>query len=129
MGVAEFHRILKLNGTILISVPFVGEYHTCPHDYWRYTHEGIQVLLQNFSDIKIVQDLSPAQCLISVIAHFINSKTQEVKRKWSKWLGHICIVPLNLLGLCFNSSEFKFKTGYITSSFIAEAKKQTLIPK
>jgi SAM-dependent methyltransferase len=121
--VAEFYRVLKPNAEIVISVPFVGEYHTCPNDYWRFTHEGIMELLKNFTDIKIVPDLNRVQCLISILAYFIRSKTKIGK---FKWVGHILIVALNLLGLCFTTSKYEFKTGLITHSFIASAKKPSV---
>jgi len=118
--VAEFYRVLKPKGIVLISVPFIGEYHSCPNDYWRYTHEGIKELFKNYSNIRIVQDLSRVQCIISVLAHFIRSKANNGKRKS---LGHICIVLLNIIGLCFESTASEFKTGFITSNFIAQAQK------
>ena len=118
--ISELYRVLKPNGTILISVPFFGDYHTCPNDYWRFTHEGVQELLKDFTAINITRDLSRVQCLIDILTHFIRSKTQCKKRKW---LGHLCIIPLNLLGLCFQSSNFEYKAGLITSNFIATAKK------
>lgn len=80
----------------------IGEYHICPHDYWRFTHEGLLELLKNYSNIKIVPDLSRVQCLVSFFAHFIRSKTKVGK---IKWIGHILIVFLNLFGLCFKSYQ------------------------
>jgi len=120
--IGEFFRVLKPNGVILISVPFIGEYHTCPHDYWRFTHEGLLELLKNYSNIKIVPDVSRVQCLVSFFAHFIRSKTKVGK---IKWIGNILIVFLNLFGLCFKSTKYEFKTGLITHSFIASAQKPT----
>ena len=118
--IREFYRVLKPNGVIVISVPFIGEYHTCPNDYWRFTHEGLLELLKNYSNIKIVPDVSRVQCLVSFIAHFIRSKTKVGK---VKWIGNILIVFLNLFGLCFKSTEYEYQTGLITNSFIVSAQK------
>ena len=119
-ALAEIKRVLKPNGVIVISVPFIGEYHTCPHDYWRFTHEGLLELLKNYSNIKIVPDVSRVQCLVSFFAHFIRSKTKVGK---IKWIGNILIVFLNLFGLCFKSTKYEYKTGLIANSFIVSAQK------
>jgi len=37
-------RLLRPGGRICLSVPFAWKYHAYPGDYWRFTHEGIQVL-------------------------------------------------------------------------------------
>jgi SAM-dependent methyltransferase len=39
---AEFARILRPQGHVLLSVPFIYPVHEEPHDYWRFTHYGLQ---------------------------------------------------------------------------------------
>lgn len=45
--VVELNRVLKLGGTMLITVPFVYPRHCEPYDYKRYTMHGIENLLKN----------------------------------------------------------------------------------
>ena len=45
--VAEMRRVLRPGGTLMITVPFVGELHQTPYDYRRFTIFGIERLLQD----------------------------------------------------------------------------------
>ena len=43
----ELNRILKPNGTFIMSVPHLSRLHEQPHDYYRYTKYGIRALLED----------------------------------------------------------------------------------
>ncbi len=43
----ELNRVLKPNGKILITCPFVWNEHEVPHDYARYTQFALKHLLEN----------------------------------------------------------------------------------
>jgi len=49
----EAYRILKPNGLIVVSAPFMYPFHADPNDYWRFTDEGLKYLLRSFKIIKI----------------------------------------------------------------------------
>lgn len=42
----EIARVLRKNGKVLITIPQWNELHEEPHDYWRYTRYGLQVLFE-----------------------------------------------------------------------------------
>lgn len=44
--VTEINRVLKINGKILITVPFVWDEHEVPYDFGRYTSYGITHVLE-----------------------------------------------------------------------------------
>ena len=44
---SEIYRVLKPNGMILVSIPFVWEEHEIPYDFARYTSYGLSSI---FSD-------------------------------------------------------------------------------
>ena len=52
---SESHRILVPGGTIWGSVPFLFRYHQDPTDFWRFTHEALEQLLQrtHFCEIEV----------------------------------------------------------------------------
>ncbi len=52
-AVCELYRVLKRGGVLFMYVPFLYPYHSDPHDYFRFTHDGIIALLPSFSTIKI----------------------------------------------------------------------------
>lgn len=42
---SEMFRILNPGGKLIVSVPFIHEYHGDPYDYWRFTHKSVDKLL------------------------------------------------------------------------------------
>jgi SAM-dependent methyltransferase len=56
-AVSEMHRILKKNGLLYCSVPFLHPYHGSKKlgipDYWRFTHEGLDLLFSSFESRQI----------------------------------------------------------------------------
>jgi SAM-dependent methyltransferase len=52
---AELHRILAEGGRIYITVPLLWELHELPHDYYRYTSQGLRHLLESagFSSVEV----------------------------------------------------------------------------
>ena len=44
-AVREMYRVLKDGGQIYVQVPFIIGYHPGPTDYWRFTREGVQELV------------------------------------------------------------------------------------
>ncbi len=52
--ISEFQRIIKQNGTIILSTPFLYPYHPDPKDYYRYTIDGLQELCKTFKEVKII---------------------------------------------------------------------------
>lgn len=61
--VGEMKRVLKSGGTLLGSVPFLVGYHPDPRDYWRYTKESLERILElaGFTRIEITA-LGPGPC-------------------------------------------------------------------
>lgn len=45
--VKEIHRVLKTGGVCILTAPFLEPYHPDPHDYFRYTVEGLRTLFKN----------------------------------------------------------------------------------
>jgi SAM-dependent methyltransferase len=41
---AEFARLLRPGGHVVISVPFIYPLHEKPHDYWRFTGYGLEAI-------------------------------------------------------------------------------------
>jgi len=51
--VAEVHRVLRPGGRFVCSVPFIYVIHGDPHDYWRFTAQGLRYLLRDFAWVAI----------------------------------------------------------------------------
>lgn len=67
----EISRILKSGGNLILSVPHLSRMHDEPHDYYRFTNYGIQVILgQAGFTILEIQDRGG---LFSFIGHQIST--------------------------------------------------------
>lgn len=55
LHVSEAARVLKKGGRILLTTPFIWPIHDEPHDYQRFTHYGLKMLLgqAGFEEIEI----------------------------------------------------------------------------
>jgi SAM-dependent methyltransferase len=46
-AILEMYRVLKEDGTLYCQIPFIVGFHPGPHDYWRFTREGMWELFSN----------------------------------------------------------------------------------
>jgi 2-polyprenyl-3-methyl-5-hydroxy-6-metoxy-1,4-benzoquinol methylase len=91
----EVHRVLKPNGLLVISSVMKFPIHDYPHDYWRFTPEGLKSLLKPFafSFVDSVGDPEFPHTIVglalkgSIPDNFMNEFVREFeiwKEYWSK---------------------------------------------
>ena len=97
---AEIRRVLKPNGKVLISLPFVWPEHEMPFDYRRYTAIGIEEVLHRHKLTTISSKKSGTYFEVLVqlwISFLLNILPAE--KKWLKAIFiPLFIIPANLLG-------------------------------
>lgn len=47
-GLAEINRVLSPDGAVLISCPFYFKIHNYPGDFWRFTPQALDLLLEDY---------------------------------------------------------------------------------
>ncbi len=101
----EVNRILKINGTFLLTVPFVWDEHEQPHDYARYTSFGLKHILQQhgFEVEKHIKSVSNARVIFQLINEFIYKKTYVNNTMFRQLLNTILISPFTLLGILISA--------------------------
>lgn len=79
-GFSELARVLKRNGYIIISVPFLYPLHEAPHDYYRYTVYGLKHQLErNSLEIVHFVPLGGIGMLLLVYFHLFLCKFLKMK--------------------------------------------------
>ncbi len=88
---SEVARLLKADGVLLLSVPFIWDEHEQPHDYRRYTSFGLPPLLEAAGFGIDVQEKTSADA--GILFQLINAYLHNVTAALPRW----CRTPLRLL--------------------------------
>lgn len=97
--VAEFARILKPDGVVIITVPFFYPIHDA-FDFFRYTNEGIAVIMKRYGlEIEEIRPLSGTGITLAIM---FNLYIFEIGFMWTKWLYPIGVIlrPLLWILIC-----------------------------
>lgn len=69
-AIREVGRVLRPGGVLLLSVPHLSRLHELPHDYFRYTENGLKQLAEA-GELKIVE-IVPTGGLLTFLSHQIS---------------------------------------------------------
>jgi SAM-dependent methyltransferase len=100
-SISEIRRVLRPGGIALLSTHGVWPYHPVPHDYWRWTHEGLAALVQDAGDFELVELVAHragGACVASMVALYVTELSRH-KPVWIGRLGAYTVAALNLLGI------------------------------
>lgn len=101
--ILEIKRILKPNGRLLITVPFIWDEHEQPYDYARYTSFGLRYLFEkfNFNVLYQKKTLTSLSSLVQLLIVYLYKGLPK-----NKYVYYIyCLLlffPLNVLGAILN---------------------------
>lgn len=96
----ELNRILKINGTVLMSVPFVWDEHEQPHDYARYSFFGLSHILEKngFYIVEHRKSMDDIRVIFQLINAYI-FKITLTKNPYINLLSCIFLMsPFNICG-------------------------------
>lgn len=63
LALAEFHRILKPGGKLILTTRFIFPLHDVPGDYYRYTKYGLRHLLRDFEIVELREEANTIETL------------------------------------------------------------------
>lgn len=66
-SVQEMKRVLRKDGYVIASTHGIWNYHPFPHDYYRWTDEGLKKLFYDFSFVSITPNLTSYATIIQLI--------------------------------------------------------------
>ena len=100
----EVFRVLKKDGHILVTVPFVWDEHEVPYDFARYSSFGIKHVLEKhgFSIIELKKTTTYVETVFQMLAAYI-SQVILPRNKFINFLLHqIFVMPVLLIGIIFS---------------------------
>lgn len=97
----EVNRVLKLNGKLLMTVPFVWDEHEQPHDYARYTSFGLRHLLEQhgFEILQQQKSVDDIRVLFQLFNEYLYKKTYVDNVILRQILNTLLIAPCTILGM------------------------------
>ena len=105
--VKEMHRVLKIDGTLYLSVPFAAKFHFIPWDFFRYTPTSLKMIMEN-NNFEIV-NFQRRGADFCVVFHYITVAILGMifEKKPIKFIFGIILLPLAIFSAIFaNISEY-----------------------
>ncbi|HCM78112.1 MAG TPA: hypothetical protein DIS90_17135 [Cytophagales bacterium] len=94
-AVEEIYRVLKKNGRLVLTTPFIYPIHDVEHDYYRYTKHGLRFLLKEFKEVTVAERNNYIE---SINVLFVRSIADSSER--ARILALVCYYS----GFCFFNS-------------------------
>lgn len=98
--VEEMFRVMKSGAILYVSVPFVASFHSSPNDFFRWSKQGLKVLLKDFQQIEAGIRCGPTSAFVYVLSEWLSTllsfgitKIQQVFFMFFL----VCFSPLKLL--------------------------------
>ena len=98
---SELYRVLKPNGLLLVTAPFVWEEHEAPYDFARYSSFGLKhLLVETGFDVVAEQKTSSAiEAHAQLWAIYLRHVALPKQRFTRRLLIPVLITPVNLFGI------------------------------
>lgn len=97
----EIYRVLKSNGTLMMSVPFVWDEHEQPFDYARYSSFALKALLQEngFEVIALKKSVDNFSLIFQLINAYLYKKLFTRNGYWNQLVCLFVMAPVTLMGV------------------------------
>jgi len=96
----EIKRVLKKDGILILSVPFIYQAHAVPYDYFRFSEYGLKKIMNDY-EFEILEFHYQGYFGTTIIS-IINGFVWEVASK-NKTIRNLLLLPFLLLFFSFNN--------------------------
>lgn len=96
----ETNRVIRTDGMLLLTVPFVWDEHEQPHDYARYSSFGIRALLEKhgFAIVEQRKSVNDIGAIFQILNGYIYKKTVSSNGYVNLLVAVLLMAPFNILG-------------------------------
>jgi SAM-dependent methyltransferase len=122
--IKEINRVLKNNGYLLLTVPFIWEEHETPYDYARYTSFGLEHLLTK-NGFEIVSKQKTNLGVRTIMQIIISDFQDKITTRFGHLnflLSIILVSPLNIFGILLSLIFTRNKNLYLDNIFLVRKK-------
>ena len=116
----EFNRVLKINGKMIITSPFVWGEHEQPYDFARYTSFGLKRILEK-NGFEVIQYIKSTTYIETVFQNLTAYLYHSIIPKGLRiLLTLILVAPLNLFGIFLGKILPEDKTFYLNNIILCK---------
>lgn len=76
--IAEFRRVLKPGGKLLLTTRFIFPLHDAPHDYFRFTKYGLHALCTDFAAVTVTEEAATVETMAVLMQRLANQVVWRV---------------------------------------------------
>jgi SAM-dependent methyltransferase len=122
---SEINRVLKPQGILLITVPFVWDEHEQPYDYARYSSFGLKHLLKKhgFKILEYRKSMNDIRIIFQLINAYLYKKTVTSNQYVNLITTMLLMSPFNILGELLSKILPKNDDLYLDSIIVAQKEK------
>lgn len=116
VAVKEMYRVLKPDGMVYISTPFIVGFHSSPGDYQRWTASGLRELLKDFKEEELGIAAGPTNAMTYILREWLAmalSFNFDFLQQILTLFFMVIFAPLNLLDFIFARYESAKKIAHI----------------
>jgi SAM-dependent methyltransferase len=120
-AVAEMARVLRPNGYAFVSVPSTWPYHPSPGDYWRWTADGLTILLERngLHVVEVAPLRGTGACLVTIGAFYLNVVVAHIRLP--RLLSAPLFAAVNLTGILIDPPTRSLAYGSMSANHLAVA--------
>lgn len=122
----EIRRVLKPDGILLLTVPFIWEEHEKPNDFARYSSFGLDYLLnkQRFHVLQTEKTMAGFRTALQVINICLYKRFSKNKRPFRNlFVAFFLTGPINIIGTLFGKSVSTNGDLYLDNLVLASPRK------
>ncbi|MDD3465758.1 MAG: class I SAM-dependent methyltransferase [Campylobacterales bacterium] len=119
---SEINRVLKKEGLLLISVPFVWDEHEQPHDYARYSSFGLKYNLEKagFEILEARKTINSVAVIFQLLNAYIYKITVTKNGFVNIIIAGLLMSPFNIIGVVLSKVLPKNNDLYLDNVVLAK---------